>query len=63
MKLEQRMRNPSKWLGGLCGQLASDLGWSVFWLRLSWVVMTLLSPLWGVGLYVVGSVFYPKLRA
>ncbi|TCN82787.1 PspC domain-containing protein [Shewanella fodinae] len=63
MRLEQRLRDPSKWVCGLCGQLASDFGWSVFWLRLVWVGMTLLMPSWGVVLYFVGGMVYPKIRS
>ncbi|MFQ6371628.1 PspC domain-containing protein [Shewanella sp. YIC-542] len=52
---------PHKLLSGLCAQLAGDFGWSVFWLRVVWVVGTLLVPVWGILLYVVGGLLLPKV--
>ncbi len=43
--------NTDRMIAGVCGGLAENLGWSVFRMRMVWVVATLLTAFAGVLVY------------
>lgn len=47
-----------KMLAGVCGGLAEYLGFDVTWIRLAWVVLTLIGGS-GILLYIIAAIIMP----
>lgn len=49
-----------KMLAGVCGGFAEYLGFDVTWIRLAWVVLTLIGGS-GILLYIIAAIIMPKV--
>lgn len=52
--------NTDRMIAGVCGGLAENLGWSVFRMRMVWVVATLFTAFAGVLVYLALWYLMPK---